>query len=247
MIGSKLFSSNPNVKNNTKSIFTILNKLSNFEVFFEFLSDRLSKIPDKTHQTELLEFFKLCVKNYNSTLFPKITKNILTLFSVLSDEKQKLLLSEIIGDMLKQNENVGNILKEAPLQLFNYLKSNINSDEMKNISKIEPKPVVMMIDDNYNKPTHIVNEVYNIPKPIDIQSVPKLFIQNEYKSTLSKSPLLIKPNNPNLNTHLETPISIKPQFTQEHIDNIFTNLIKMIFSERVTFINNLEFNLCRLA
>jgi hypothetical protein len=244
MIGSKLFSSNPNVKNNTKSIFTILIKLSNFEVFFEFLSDRLSKIPDKTHQTELIEFFKLSVKNYKFNVFPDLTKKILTLFTVLSDEKQKLLICDIIGDLLKQNENVGSVIKDAPIQLFNYLKSNINSDEMKNISKNEPKSVVMMIDDNYNKSTNTINEVYNIPKPINIQSVPKQFIQNEYKSTLSKSPLVIKPNNPNINTHLETPISIKPQFTQEHIDNIVTNLIKMIFSERVTYINNLEFNLC---
>jgi len=244
MIGSKLFSSNPNVKNNTKSIFTILIKLSNFEVFFEFLSDRLSKIPDKTHQTELIEFFKLSVKNYKFNVFPDLTKKILTLFTVISDEKQKLLICDIIGDLLKQNENVGSVIKDAPIQLFNYLKSNINSDEMKNISKNEPKSVVMMIDDNYNKSTNTINEVYNIPKPINIQSVPKQFIQNEYKSTLSKSPLVIKPNNPNINTHLETPISIKPQFTQEHIDNIVTNLIKMIFSERVTYINNLEFNLC---
>ncbi len=182
MIGSKLFSSNPNVKNNTKSIFTILIKLSNFEVFFEFLSDRLSKIPDKTHQTELIEFFKLSVKNYKFNVFPDLTKKILTLFTVLSDEKQKLLICDIIGDLLKQKENVGSVIKDAPIQLFNYLKSNINSDEMKNISKNEPKSVVMMIDDNYNKSTNTINEVYNIPKPINIQSVPKQFIQNEYKS-----------------------------------------------------------------
>ena len=245
MIGFKLFSSNPNVKTSSKSILNLISKISRFEVYFEFISDRLNKIQDKSQQNELIDCLIINIRNFNISIYPEITNKMINLLSVIVDEKSKVSICELIGDLLKQNENVGNVIREAPLQIFNYLKSKISCNEMKTITKVEPKQINMQIDDNICKQQQsILNDIQIIPKENPIQSIPKQFIPNENKTFLSKSPLIIKPNNSKNVCHIETPLSIKPQFNQDYIDNIVSNLSKMVFTERVTIKYNLEFNIC---
>lgn len=236
MVAAKLFSSNPNVKSNTKTIFNILAKITNFECYFEFLFEKVSKIDDKLQQNELLDILKYIIKNMKIKSYQETCKILMSSLISLNDDKQKLLISEIIGELIRQNEEVCLVIKDAPTNLVNYLKSNLVQGELQVLAKYELSNINMIIDDNskINEKINTENEKFQnklINLQSDIKQIPN--IQRDHKSIFSKSPILSNIKQMPRTNHIETPLAIKPNFNQDNIDHILANLKTINFSERV--------------